>query len=92
MGRKEKDDVRLQKSTFPVDTSFEKKLFVDTPLIREELKQIEKSYGGSLNHWVGGLLNITVQTHYDLQYPTIRLGGYINAPTETDFLEIKHGM
>ena len=54
---------------------------MDTPIIVEELKQIEKSHGGSLNHWVGGLIHITVQNCYDLKYLTIRLSGYMNEST-----------
>ena len=33
-----------------------------TPIIGEELKQIEKSHEELINHWVGGLMQITVQT------------------------------
>ena len=76
-----KDEVKFQKSPFPVDTSFKNTLFVAKPLIGEELKLIEKSHGGPLNHWVGGLMYITFQNFYDIQYLTMRLSGYINAPT-----------
>ena len=65
---------------------------MSTPLIGEDLKQIDKSHGGSLNHWVGVLMYITVQTRYDLQYLIMRLNGYMNAPTEPVFLAIKHDM
>ena len=51
------------------------------PLIGEDLeKQIENSHVGSIKHWVGGLMNTTVQTCYNLQYLTMRLSGYMNAP------------
>ena len=65
---------------------------MDTPLIVEELKQIEKSHGESLNHWVGGIIHITFQTKYDLQYLTMHLNGYMNSPTEPAFIALKHGM
>ena len=65
---------------------------MDTPLIVEELKQIEKSHRLSLNYWSGLLIHITVQTQYDLQCLTMRISGYMNAPTEPAFLVIKHGM
>ena len=52
-----------------------------TPLIGEKLKQTENLHGVSLNHWAGGLIHVAVQTYYDLQYLTMRLSGYINAPT-----------
>ena len=63
-----------------------------TPIIGEELNQIEKSHGGSLNHWFGGLIRLIVQTRYDLQYLTMHLSFYMNAPTEPDFLALKHDM
>ena len=63
-----------------------------TPIIVEELKQIDKSHGGSLNHWGGGIMHITIQTCYDLQYITMRLSGYTNAPPEPASLALKHGM
>ena len=62
------------------------------PLIRSELNQIDKSNGGSLYHWFGGLMHITVQTRYDLQYLKIRLNGYMNEPKEPAFLSLKHGI
>ena len=80
-GTKTKDEVKFQQSPFPVYKSFENKLFVNTHLIGEDMKQIEKSHVGSLNQWAGGLMHITVQTHYDLQYLTMHLSGYMNSPT-----------
>ena len=61
-------------------------------LNKEKLEKIQKIHEGSLNHWVGGLMHTTVQTRYGLQYMAMRLSGYTNALTETDFLAIKHGM
>ena len=58
---------------------------MNTPVIGGKLKQIEKSHGGYLNQWFGGLMHITVQTSYDLKYLTMCLNGYMNAPTEPDF-------
>ena len=37
-------------------------------------------------------MHITVQTRYDLQYLTMCLSGYTNAPIEPAFFDIKHGM
>ena len=91
-GTKTKDEVKFHKSSFPVDIYFEKTLFMAKPLIGEDLKQIDKSHGGSLNHWVGGLMHITVQNHYDLQYLTICLSGYMNATTEPYLISLKHSM
>ena len=63
-----------------------------TPIIGEYLKQIENSYVGSLYHWFGDIMQITVQSCYDLQYLTMRLSGYMNAPTESAFLSLRHGI
>ena len=91
-GTKTEYEVKFQKSAFPTDNSFEQILFIATPLILSELKKIEKSHEGSLDQWVGGLMHITVQTSYDLQYLTMCLIGYMNAPKEPAFLDIKYGM
>ena len=40
-GTKTKDKVKFQQSPFPVYTYFEHTLFIDTPIIVEELKKIE---------------------------------------------------
>ena len=77
---------------FPTYNSFGHTLFIATSLIGEEPKQIDKSHGESLNHWFGGHIHITAQTSYDIQYLTMRLSGYMNAPTEPAFLSLKHGM
>ena len=76
-----KDEVKFQQSPFTIDTSFEHNLFMTKPIIGEDMKQIDKSHGGSLNHWVGGLMHITVQIRYDIKYLTMRLSGYMNIPT-----------
>ena len=62
------------------------------PIIGVELNQIEKSHGRSLNHWIGGLMHITVQNWYDIQYLTMHLSGYMNAQIEPDFFALKHDM
>ena len=89
---KTKDEVKFQKAPFPVDKSFEKTLLMATPLIGKELKNIYKSHGVYLNHWFGGLLYITVQICYGLQYLNMCLSGYMNAPTEPILLALKHGI
>ena len=91
-GTKTKDQTNYYKLPFTVDASFEKTLFMDTPLIGEYLKQIDKSHRGSLYHWVGGLMHITVKTCYNLQYLTMSLSGYMNAPIEPALLAFIHGI
>ena len=53
---------------------------MDTPLIGDDLKKIEKYHEGSLNNWFVGISQITVQTCYDIKYLTMCLSGYMNAP------------
>ena len=55
-------------------------------------KKIGNSHRVSINTWVGGLMYTTVQTHYELQYLTILLSGYMNAPTEPGFIYLRHGI
>ena len=88
---KKKDEVKFQQYQFPIDTSFEQTLFMAKPIIGEDLKNWEK-HGASLNHWVVGLMHITVQTRYDIQYITMQLSGYMNVPAELAFPPLKHGM
>ena len=66
MRKKYKDEVKFQQSLFPVDTSFKNTLFVDTIIIGENLKKIDKSHGRSLNQWVGRLMQINIQIFYDV--------------------------
>ena len=87
-----KKEVKSQQSPFTVDTSFENTLFMATPIIGEDMIVFDKSYVWSLNHWVVRLMQITVQTRYVLQYITMRLSVYMNAPTEPEFIAIKNGM
>ena len=61
-----------------------------TPLIRDDLNKL-RYHGRSLSHWVDGLTHITVQTLYGIQYLTMRLSGYINAPTDPEFISLRHG-
>ena len=65
---------------------------MDTTITGEEPTKIEKSHRGSLNKWVGGLEHITVQTCYNLKCLTMRLSGYIYAPTKPAFIALKNGM
>ena len=65
---------------------------MDTPIIGEDLKKIDNSNGGSLNHWVSGHMYRTFQNCYNIKYLAICLSGYMNVPTEPDFLALVHGI
>ena len=52
----------------------------------------EELHGGSLHHWVVGIMHVTVQTGDNLQYLTMRLRGYMNATTEPAFIAPRHDM
>ena len=65
---------------------------MDTTLVGGELKKIVNSQRFSLNLWFSVLMNITVQTCYCFQYITIKLGGYMNSPTEPYFLSLRQGL
>ena len=62
MGNKEKRLNKIPEIINLVDISFENTLFIDTPIIEEEMKQTDKSHVGLLNNWVGLHIYITIQT------------------------------
>ena len=51
---------------------------METALVGEELKPIDKSHVVALNQWVAGLMYITFQIIYDLKYLSVRISGYMN--------------
>ena len=61
-------------------------------LIGDKLKQLERTHRGSLNQRIVIIMQIMVQTRYDLQYINIQMIRYMNIPTEPSFLAIFHGM
>ena len=83
---------QVSEITFSSRCIIKKDIFMGTPLIGELLKQLERTNGGWLNHWVGGLLYIAVQTWNDLKYITMRLSGYTKAVTEQESLALHNGM
>ena len=54
--------------------------------------QLKQKHVLSLKQWVGGLMRIKVQSLYDLQYLTMELSGYMNAPEEPSLLFLCPGM
>jgi len=87
-----RENIKNQSSPFPTDPKFERILFKAIPLVGDKLKQVEKQHGGSLNHWVGGLMHVQVVTRYDLAYACMRLSGYMSAPTLPAFQALHHTM
>lgn len=85
-------NIKFQSAPFPTDPKFERTLFEAIPLVGDKLKQVEKQHGGSLNHWVGGLMHIGVQTRYDLAYTCMRLSGYMCAPSIPAFQALHQTM
>jgi hypothetical protein len=77
---------------FPTDSQFEHHLY-DSPIITvSALHAVKKRYGGSLFHWNGILLHVTITTRIDLGYAIMRLSGYLADPTEAIFEALDHTM
>jgi hypothetical protein len=73
-----------------MDSQFERDLY-DSPIFTgSKLHALEKQYVGSLFHWNGILLHVTITTRLDLGYSIMRISGYLAAPTEVIFKAIDH--
>jgi hypothetical protein len=79
-------------SPFLAYSQFERHLYDSPILTGSALHAVEKSYGGSLCHWNGILLHVTITTRMDLGYAIMRLSGYLAAPTEAIFEALDHTM
>jgi hypothetical protein len=55
-------------SPFLPDSSFEQRLYEAPILVGPALHVVETKYGGSLFHWSGFLLHVTLNTHLDIGY------------------------
>ena len=49
-------------------------------IVQDSIKKIEGTNRGSLDHFVGAPVHVTVQTKYDIKYITLRLSRYTNIP------------
>jgi hypothetical protein len=77
---------------FPIEASFEKRLFEAAPLTPLALHQHEKTLGASFNSTVGALMHITSISRPDLAYATMRLSGYMSCPNLPIFEALHHTM
>jgi hypothetical protein len=72
-------------SPFPADSSFETKLYDSPILTGSALHKLENKYDGSLFHWNGIILHITITTRVDMGHAIMRLSGYLASPNEAIF-------
>jgi hypothetical protein len=77
-------------SPFPTDSSFEQRLFKSPVLVGASLEKIEDQHGGSLYHWNGVLLHVTVTTRVDINYAIMRIAGYLLPPNDVIFEGLSH--
>ena len=67
-GTKTKYEVKFWKSPFPVDTSFEKELFIDKTLVGEEIKILNHMEDPSINELVD---SCTSMSKYAMTFNTL---------------------
>ena len=80
---RDKDTSKLSwlSSPFPTISSFEIKLFDAIPLLPGEHTSLVKFHNGSLEKWVGALMNIRVGVRLDISYAVMRLSTYMSQRT-----------
>jgi hypothetical protein len=73
---------------FPLDPSFEKKLYESPPLTGIDLTNATKRFCFAFNHVVGSLMHITTVSRPDLSYCVMRYSGYMACPNQPIFDEL----
>jgi hypothetical protein len=64
-------------SIFPNDSSVDQCLYEASVLTGPALKAIELKHGGSLYHWNGALLHVSITSRVEINYAIMRIAGYI---------------
>jgi hypothetical protein len=77
--------VPFESGPFPTDSKFELELFHSLPLSPDEKKIYEDHHNGSLSHWIGAFTHAVVFTRPDIAYATMRLSGYMAAPSAASY-------
>jgi hypothetical protein len=70
---------------FPLDASFEKKLYESPPLTGIDLTNATKVFCFPLGHVVGSLMHLTTVSRPDLAYSVMRYSGYMVYPNQPIF-------
>ena len=79
--------------SLPYGCKIRKNLFPATHLVvANNIKSIEDKQGIYLNHLVGSLIHVTVQTIYDMNYMLMCLSGYMNILSVPVFRSLRHSM
>jgi hypothetical protein len=72
--------IKMQPYPFPLDSSFERRLFEAPPLTGIDVTNATKRFGFAFGHIVGGLMHISTISHPDLSYCVMRYSGYMSCP------------
>jgi hypothetical protein len=72
--------IKMQPYPFPLDASFERRLYEAAPLTGIDLNNATKRFGFAFGHIVGGLMHITTISRPDLSYCVMRYSGYMACP------------
>jgi hypothetical protein len=74
------DSIPRQLCPFPLDATFEKRLYEAAPLTGIDLTNVTKHYHFSFGHLVGSLMHISHVSRPDLSYSVMRYSGYMACP------------
>jgi hypothetical protein len=77
---------------FQMDSSFEQRLYEANVLTGYALRDVELQYGGSLFHWNGVLLHVTLTTRSYIGYTIMHIAGYLATPKIVIFEGLEHTM
>ncbi len=72
--------IKMHPYPFPLEASFERRLFEAIPLTGIDLTNATKRFGFAFGHIVGGLMHITTISRPDLSYCVMRYSGYMACP------------
>lgn len=72
--------IKRQPYPFPLESSFERRLYESMPLVGIDLTNAVKRFRFSFGHIVGGLMHIAGISHPDLAYCCMRYSGYMACP------------
>ena len=74
---------------FPIKSLFEIYLFNYLPLTDKDHVKYIKIHNGSLEKWVGELMNIHFSSRIDISYATMRLSTYMSHPCHHSYVALR---
>ena len=70
---------------FRTDSAYEKSLVETLPASHDELRELEKEFGGQYNAILGEILHVAMFARFNVAYSCSRYGQYNCAPSKPEF-------